>query len=196
MKKLVPCISTILGIILSVVLWANVDPRPIEVKNSNIKYYSTSFDVSSAVHKETPTITPTIAPVNPSKTLLLPSGSDGTFKAIERVEKITRKDSKQYALRQIYTVDSDGCCRVGIYYAVAMGTYYAKYIGQTLTIELESRTIQVIIGDVKADEDTIGTMYCKTNKSIVEFIVKEGATDGAKINQLMWGKVISIKNND
>jgi len=152
-----------------------------------------SIIVTAQTYPDKSGATQPIVTPEPIDSLPLPSGSDGSFKAMERVEKITREGSKQWHLKQIYTLDEDGFCRIGEYYAVAMGTYYAKYIGQTLEIQFDSRTIKVIIGDVKADEHTIDKMYCSTNGSIVEFIVKENTITSDELQELFKGKIVSIR---
>jgi hypothetical protein len=56
---------------------------------------------------------------------------------------------------------------------VAMGSYYADYIGQMFIITFaDSSVIDVIIGDVVADKDSDVThRYNTSNNAIVEFIV-------------------------
>lgn len=149
---------------------------------------------STAAPTPTPTITPTEVVVDLNRNIMaLPTGSTGAFKAWESVDSITRKDSAQYALKQFYRFDSDGCARIGEYYAIAMGTFYAERIGETLIVEMESRTIKIIIGDVKDDKDTVDRMYCRTNGSILEFIIKDGSINSEELNRLMAGKVLSIR---
>lgn len=123
--------------------------------------------------------------------LPLPKGSDGSFKAFERMSSITRQSSKQWHLKQIATVDNLGFYRVGNYYCIAIGQFYSTTIGETFTVQFESRTISVIISDVKANEDCVNRQYCKANGSIIEFIVSDKMTH-EKLQVLMPGKVISI----
>lgn len=123
--------------------------------------------------------------------LPLPKDSTGSFKAFERVSSITSESSKQWHLKQIYWIDLDGFARIGEYYVVAIGQFYSNTIGETFIVKLESRTIKIIIGDVKADEDCIDRMYCKINGSIIEFIVSDKMTH-EKLQILMSGKILSI----
>lgn len=152
-----------------------------------------------------PTLTPTIIPaeqrtsrVEPlasrgvTISLPLPKSSDGSFKAFERVSSITRQSSKQWKLQQIATTDDEGFRKVGEYYCIAIGQFYSKTIGETFIIKLESRTIKVIISDVKADKDTVDRMYCRTNGSIIEFVVDETIMTHSKLQELMAGKVLSV----
>ena len=104
--------------------------------------------------------------------------SSGEFKAYMDKSKITRKSSAQYKLKQLYWTDKDGFCRFNQFYVVAMGTFYAKNIGDILRITIDKRVIYVIIGEVKRDKDTVDRKYCVGNGSIVEFII-----DGEKMKQ-------------
>ena len=102
----------------------------------------------------------------------LPKGSDGSFKAWEDKDSITRKDSDQYKLLQLAEPNQYGFMCYDGYYLVAMGTYYAHNIGDRLIVCFENGvSIPVIIGDVKDDKDTVDGMYCKHNASIIEFII-------------------------
>jgi hypothetical protein len=113
----------------------------------------------------------------------------GLFKSYMPVSAITDRTSKQWHLKQIYTIDSNGFCRLGEYYAIAMGTKYAKRIGQMFTIQLEGRTFKAIVGDFKDDKDVVDGV-CKTNGSIIEFIVDK--MDGDYLQEFMKGKVLNI----
>jgi hypothetical protein len=142
-------------------------------------------------------IIPTIVPV---QTI------GGAFKAYERVDKITLKTSKQYYLKQLYWTDSEGFCRFNQMYVVAMGSKWGQRIGQIFTIELsgkyvefdgasrwvEGRTFKAILGDVKRDSDVIDGV-CKTNGSIIEFIVSN--MDGDRLQQIMSGEIIRIEED-
>lgn len=126
----------------------------------------------------TMTPTPFICPAKPLPTqkpvkyLALPRGSTGAFKAWEGYDSITNQRSRQYKLKQLYRLDENGCYRFNNDYAVAMGTFYVKNIGQRFEITFSTgKTIKVIAGDVKANKDTINGQYCKANGSIIEFIV-------------------------
>ena len=118
-----------------------------------------------------------------------PQPIGGLFKSYMPVSAITDRTSKQWHLKQIYTIDSNGFCRLGEYYAIAMGTKYAKRIGQMFTIQLEGKTFKAIVGDFKDDKDVINGV-CKTNGSIIEFIVDK--MDGDYLQEFMKGKVLNI----
>lgn len=166
------------------------------LKKTSADIYSSSI---SEIISTTPTTMPSQAPVvtveplptqKPIDSLPLPKNVTGLFKAWEDYNSITREDSKQYALKQFYWVDMDGFCRLGEYYAIAMGTFYAEYIGQTFIIELESRTIKVIVGDVKW-KDCIDKRY-STDGSILEFIVNTDMINSDRLNEIMAGKILRI----
>jgi hypothetical protein len=139
---------------------------------------------ASVTAEPIPTVAVVIPTVAPIKTI------GGGFKAIESVSNITRKSSAQWKLAQLYWIDSDGFCRFNDYYVVAMGTKYAQRIGQTFEIQFTGRTIFAILGDSKRDTDVVDGV-CKENGSIVEFVVD--TMDGDRLQQLMSGEVISIK---
>lgn len=165
--------------------------NPVQPESSSIVLIEPT-QMPTATPTIAPTVTPTTVVIDLSRNLMaLPAGSDGSFKAWESVDNITREDSAQYTLKQFYWFDEYGCARLGEYYSVAMGTYYADYIGETLIVELESRTIKVIIGDVKW-VGCIDRMY-STDGSILEFIIKDGAINSEELNRLMVGKVLSIR---
>ena len=145
-----------------------------------------SRQTASVTAEPIPTVTVVIPTVEPVKTI------GGAFKAFERVDKITLKTSKQYALKQLYWVDSEGFCRFNNMYVVAMGSKWGQRIGQIFTIEMESRTIRAILGDVKRDSDVIDGI-CKTNGSIIEFIVSN--MDGDRLQEIMSGEVIRIEGD-
>lgn len=104
--------------------------------------------------------------------LLLPRGSDGSFKAWEDKLSITDKTSAQYALILKSETNPYGFVCYDGYYLVAMGTYYAHNIGDKFIVCFDNCvSIPVMIGDVKADKDTVDGMYCIHNGSIIEFII-------------------------
>lgn len=166
--------------------------------------YENRKPISSASISETLSITPTTMPSEQStvtvesfssesdiNSLLLPGNVTGEFKSYEDFNNITRQDSKQYALKQFYWLDEFGFYRLGEYYAVAMGTYYAEYIGETLIIELEDRTIKVIIGDVKWD-GCIDNMY-HPDGSILEFVINTDMMNSDQLNEIMAGRILSMR---
>ncbi len=139
-----------------------------------------------------PTTTVTInIPTNTPTPFYPPSQPmGGGFKSYEPMDRITDRHSKQWHLKQLYWVDKEGFCRFNGYYAIAMGTVHAKRIGQTFTIYLEGRTFKAIVGDYKADKDVTNGV-CKTNGSIVEFIVDK--MNGDKLQKLFPGQVLKIE---
>lgn len=128
--------------------------------------------------------------------LLLPKGSDGSFKALMPISSITLESSKQWNLKQIYDVDSDGFAKIGDYYVIAIGQAYSNHIGDTFIITIGGETLKFIIGDVKRTEDTINSQYCKKNGSIIEFIVDSEIMTHEKLQALMPGRVIKILKED
>lgn len=106
------------------------------------------------------------------ESLPLPNVS-GAKKTYMDFRTITRSGSAQLALQQRAWTDSQGFRRVGDYYMVALGTFYAQEIGQTYIITFEDGSeIRTIVGDVKADEHTdSNNQYHLRDGSIVEFII-------------------------
>ena len=107
----------------------------------------------------------------------IPKG-DTAFKSYMSYRAITNKRSAQYKLQQACWTDDEGLRRYGEDhdYVVALGTYYADYIGQRFEITLDTGvSFNVVVGDFKADKDTDSKnqYYDSGNgkKNIVEFVV-------------------------
>jgi hypothetical protein len=105
-------------------------------------------------------------------TLDLPNVS-GAKKTYMDFRTITRSGSAQLVLQQRAWTDEEGFRRVGDFYMVAMGTFYAQDIGQTYIVAFADGTqIKVIVGDVKDDRHTdSNNQYHSVDGSIVEFII-------------------------
>ena len=104
----------------------------------------------------------------------VPRGSNGNFKTYMLYTGITDKSSKQYSLQSECYTDDNGFRKHGEFYTVAMGTYYAKFVGQKFIVTLDSGVkLPVMIGDFKQDRHTNDTnQYVNLpNKNVVEFIV-------------------------
>lgn len=98
--------------------------------------------------------------------------SNNTKKTWMPYTAITSQSSKQWHLRKLSYSDENGFRRFNEYYLVAMGTFYAKYIGQTFEITFEDgQTIKVMIGDVKSNAHTDATGCYAQDGSVLEFIV-------------------------
>ena len=104
----------------------------------------------------------------------VPSGSNGTFKSYTNYQLLS-KSSPQWTKIQCnsnaYT-DKNGLRKVGDYYCVAMGTYYAKNLGDLFEIHTEGGSYKVIICDWKANIHTdANNQYTIGNGCITEFYV-------------------------
>lgn len=86
---------------------------------------------------------------------------------------VTNTSSAQYAYRLLCTTIDTGLRVFEDRYAVAMGTYYADYIGQKIDIQLSTGVwLKCIICEIKADKHTDPLhQYTLHDGSIVEFIV-------------------------
>ena len=108
------------------------------------------------------------------ETMWLKNVSDPSGKTYEPYYMITDPSSKQYAFQQQSNVgvDSRGyLMEDGMYYAVAMGTYFGP-IGTKYIITLDTgKTIKVVKGDNKADCDTDSDNYAAKTGHILEFMI-------------------------
>lgn len=99
---------------------------------------------------------------------------DTSFKAYMDYRAITDEDSMQYKLQQRAETGENGLRIYHGRYMVAMGSYYGK-VGDELTISFTGgESIDVIIGDMKADTDTDATNRyypMEQGGNVVEFIV-------------------------
>lgn len=121
-----------------------------KVKNSSITYTAENLAKSSNI-----TNTYYEVPMEiPIETLNIPT-CNTEFKTYMDYRCITDKTSAQYELQQFAWTDEDGFRRIGDDYIVAMGTYYAKNVGDRFKITLDTdNEITVIIGDIKQDIHT------------------------------------------
>lgn len=111
----------------------------------------------------------------------VPTG-DTSFKSYMDFRCITNKDSEQWALQEGCWTDDTGLRRYGDDYVIALGSYYASYIGERFTITLDSgETFTAVVGDFKADihtdESNRYTPMSEGRKNIVEFVVDTNELD-------------------
>ena len=110
----------------------------------------------------------------------VPSG-DTAFKSYMSYKAITNTDSYQYKLQKRCWTDANGLRRYKTFYVVALGSYYAEYIGQTFHIKTtDGNEFDCVIGDFKADRHT-DSLHQYTpmdpqdgsavRKCVVEFVV-------------------------
>ena len=105
----------------------------------------------------------------------VPSG-DTAFKSYMSYRAITNTRSAQYRLQQKCWTDAEGLRRLGDDYVIALGTYYAEYIGERFKITLDTgESFTGVVGDFKADKhtDSRHQYYDCGNgkKNVVEFVV-------------------------
>lgn len=96
-------------------------------------------------------------------------------------------ETPQQQLQEEAVTDEHGCRKIGDYYMVAMGSYYAADLGDRFMIELDNgdgnrpRRILVIIGDFKDDRHTDDKNQYRAiddcRKNIIEFIVDTNKLD-------------------
>lgn len=110
----------------------------------------------------------------------VPSG-DTAFKSYMSYRAITNTDSYQYKLQKRCWTDANGLRRYKTFYVVALGSYYAEYIGQTFHIKTtDGNEFDCVVGDFKADRHT-DSLHQYTpmdpqdgsavRKCVVEFVV-------------------------
>lgn len=125
-----------------------------------------------------------IAVLSSPVTFDIPEG-DTSPKAYMSYKCITDTSSSQYKLQSLCWTDSNGLRRYSEgktdYYVVAMGTYYADSVGDKFLISLDSgKKLPVIVGDIKAPEDTVDNQYHwfgSEGKNVIEFIVDTSELD-------------------
>jgi hypothetical protein len=183
-------LSMLIAIIGIIWLW-------VTATKSTIKWIKTDYPptVTITMPTQEPTVTikplPTITKEN--NTMELPNEVKGTFKAYMDYRTITDNTSKQSMLQGIAMTDSDGFRRFSGCYLVAMGSHYAKRIGERFFVQFENKTVEVMIGDFKDDKHTIDGMYCKANGSIVEFIIDSKVMTHEKLQEYFKGNILSIR---
>lgn len=104
--------------------------------------------------------------------------SNRTFKSYEDADCITNSYRvAQGRLKRKYHLDQNtGVWMVGNRYCIALGSFYTREIGTKVDLILsykgKTSIIKCIIGDCKADKDTVDKHRVHRDGSIVEFIVK------------------------
>lgn len=126
---------------------------------------------------------------------------NNSFKPYMDYRTITNKESAQWKLQRKAQTDSKGFRTYNGRKMVAVGTYYADYIGKELLVVLENgMAINVVVGDFKDNRHTDKTnRYVPSDKNMVEFIVdvnKIGSTS-RKMGDMSYsgfkGKIVAIK---
>ena len=107
---------------------------------------------------------------------------DTSFKSYMDWETITNTRSPQYKLQENCYTDCDGLRKYGDDYCVALGSYYAKYIGERFRVTLDSGdSFTAVVGDFKADRHTDSvhryTPMANGGKNVIEFIVDTDELD-------------------
>lgn len=111
----------------------------------------------------------------------VPTGNT-SFKSYMDWECITNTASRQYKLQEECYTDCDGLRKHGDDYCVALGSYYADYIGERFRVTLDSGdSFTAVVGDFKADRHTDSVhRYTPMNdggKNVIEFIVDTDELD-------------------
>lgn len=90
---------------------------------------------------------------------------------------ITSKSSPQYKIQHNYAyTDSNGVRAVDGRYCIALGSYYTHDVGRWVDLVLEDGSIiECIIGDCKADRDTVNNHSMGIDGGVAEFIVETSA---------------------
>ncbi len=133
----------------------------------------------------------------------MPVCAHGERKSFMDFRTITNTASTQYKLQTLAHTGNYGIRQYQGYYLVAMGTKYAKNIGDRYLLILENgASVPVMIGDVKQDVHTYNQEGCvgANNKDIVEFIYDGQSTKVPEKVRLMGsyhagpfpGKVVKI----
>lgn len=133
---------------------------------------SVTSEASSEASSEV--LSDTSSAVQEYESMALPD-VDTAFKSFMDWRSITLRSSEQYRLQKRAYTDVKGFRRYRGKYMIALGSYYAQYIGQEFRITLSSGiVIDAMVGDIKADKDTDKThRYCKDKGvyNVVEFII-------------------------
>ena len=100
----------------------------------------------------------------------------GGLKTYEDYRCITSRSSAQYKLRLKSFTSSDGIRMCKGRYLIALGSYYTREIGKCVDIVLANGTvIKCVLGDQKADKDTIENHSLGHGGDTVEFLVQTSA---------------------
>ena len=95
------------------------------------------------------------------------------FKSYMDYRALTNRSSRQYALQQEAYTNEQGFRIYDGYYMIALGTYYAKSVGERFRITLDSgQSFLAITGDIKSDAHT-DSLHQHRGGNIVEFIVDQ-----------------------
>lgn len=118
---------------------------------------------------------------------------------------ITCKSSDQYKLqKKAYTDKKSGIRMVDDCYLIAVGSYYADYVGEKLIVTMENgKQIPCMVGDFKRDDHTDKThrfhtggydkgIYYEGDGSVIEFVVDTDVYEPKKIPKKFDGKIHSI----
>jgi len=82
------------------------------------------------------------------------------------------RNTKQYKLQAMATIDENGFCKVFDRYCIAVGSYFNVQIGQFVDLFLDNGVmIPCVIGDMKADQHTDETNMFSNNGCCSEFLV-------------------------
>lgn len=148
-----------------------------EVKNLNLQIKIKNIEIET-LKRERKSNTPSRGQIKST-----PRGN--SIKSFMDYRTITNKSSSQYALQQSNLIyfDEIGLQRLNEDYVVAVGTYYAKEIGDRFKVTMESGyDFTIIVGDFKDDMHTDDTnRQHLLDGSIIEFIV-----DGDKLPRIGW----------
>lgn len=102
------------------------------------------------------------------------------FKSYTNYHCLSRS-SAQWKLQEKAYTDNNGLRKVGNDYLVAMGSYYAKSLGDRFRITTSTGNVfTVMICDFKADGDTNSTHQYTNNGCMIEFYVDNNLNSKAK----------------
>ena len=96
------------------------------------------------------------------------------FKTYMDYRAITNKSSQQWQLQKLAYTDSNGLRKVDDRFLIAVGSYFTRNIGQKVDVQLGDGTVlPCIVGDAKADGDTINGHSTGRHNDAIEFIVDQ-----------------------
>lgn len=102
------------------------------------------------------------------------------FKSYTNYHCLSRS-SAQWKLQEKAHTDNNGLRKIGNDYLVAMGSYYAKSLGDRFRITTSTGNVfTVMICDFKADSDTNSTHQYTSNGCMIEFYVDNNLNSKAK----------------
>lgn len=102
------------------------------------------------------------------------------FKSYTNYHCLSRS-SAQWKLQEKAYTDNNGIRKVGNDYLVAMGSYYAKRLGDRFRITTSTGNVfTVMVCDFKADGDTNSTHQYTNNGCMIEFYVDNNLNSKAK----------------